>query len=256
MCRWKLSRLFPSRASNMREEILFISDLHLDRNEPDITRNFENFIKTRAADARVLYILGDLFEIWLGDDDPATEFSELFDAIKTLSVHCDIYFLPGNRDFLVGPQLAQRLGFSILEDEHIIQLGPQRAALMHGDALCTDDVEYLKFKSMVRNPLWQQQFLAKPLAERRAISEGLRQQSKDATRQKAVDITDVNALAVEECFDRLDIDLLIHGHTHRPAIHHLPGQRERIVLGDWHPQPSYLSWKDGQLSLVDDRVQH
>ena len=240
----------------MGEEILFISDLHLDRKQPEITQHFMQFIKTRAADARVLYILGDLFEIWLGDDDPADEFRELFTAIKQLSASCEIFFLAGNRDFLVGPALAGRLGFEILHDGHIIQLGKNRTALMHGDALCTDDVEYQKFKTMVRNPHWQQQFLAKPLAERRAISEGLRQQSKDATRQKELEITDVNAQAVDDCFERLGIDLLIHGHTHRPAIHRLPKQRQRIVLGDWHPQPSYLSWQNGQFSLIDARVQN
>jgi UDP-2,3-diacylglucosamine hydrolase len=239
----------------MGEEILFISDLHLDRKQSEITQNFMHFIKTRAVNARVLYILGDLFEIWLGDDDPADEFRELFAAIKNLSASCDIFFLAGNRDFLVGSDLAERLGFKIIHDEHTIQLGEQRTALMHGDALCTDDVEYLKFKAMVRDPQWQQQFLAKPLAERRAISEGLRQQSKDATSQKDMEITDVNAQAVDDCFERLEIDLLIHGHTHRPAIHRLPAQRQRIVLGDWHPQPSYLSWQDGQFTLADARVQ-
>ena len=239
----------------MDGEVLFISDLHLDRKQPEISRNLVHFLKTRAADARVLYILGDLFEVWLGDDDPAAELNEVFDALTQLSASCALYFLHGNRDFLVGQSLMTRLGMQLIEDEHRIDLDGQRVALMHGDALCSDDVEYQRFKTMVRNPQWQQQFLSKPLAERRAISVGLRQQSKDATHQKAMDITDVNAQAVDDCFERLDIDVLIHGHTHRPAIHALPGQRQRIVLGDWQPQPSYLSWRDGRFNLTDVRAQ-
>ncbi len=240
----------------MSEEILFVSDLHLDRSQPEITQHFIQFLKARAAHARALYILGDLFEVWLGDDDPADAFSEVFGALKRLSSSCELFFLAGNRDFLVGQALMTRLDMQLIEDEYRIKLGEHHVALKHGDALCTDDVEYQKFKAMVRNPQWQQQFLAKPLTERQAISEALRQQSKNATRQKAMEITDVNAQAVEDCFERLGIDVLIHGHTHRPAIHHLPGSRQRIVLGDWHPGPSYLSWKDGAFSLFDDRVAH
>lgn len=239
----------------MVAEILFISDLHLDRQQPEISHNFIHFLKTRAANARVLYILGDLFEIWLGDDDTAQGFSAVFDAVKSLSSHCDIFFIAGNRDFLVGDALAEQLGFSILPDEHIIELGDRRIALLHGDALCTDDVEYQQFKTMVRSPDWQRDFLHKPLQQRRAISEELRVQSQAATHQKAQQITDVNADAVEQCFNRLQIDTLIHGHTHRPAIHDLAHQRQRIVLGDWNPQPSYLSWCDNRFSLVDARVQ-
>ncbi len=255
MFHWKPSKYALSAENNMGGGILFISDLHLDQNQTEISQHFEHFIKARATDARALYILGDLFEIWLGDDDKAEHFQPLFDALNALSQHCRIFFLPGNRDFLVGQALADRIGMTLIEDEHIIELGQQRVALMHGDSLCVDDVEYQKFRQQVRHADWRQQFLARPLAERKAIADDLRRQSQAATRQKEYEIIDVNALAVEQCFARLAVDTLIHGHTHRPAIHSLAGQHQRIVLGDWRPEASYLSWKDGQFSLVDARVQ-
>jgi len=238
----------------MKDEILFISDLHLDRNQQQISLHFLNFIKTRAASARVLYILGDLFEVWSGDDDPAEEFTEIFDALKNLSKTTDIYFLAGNRDFLVGPQLAQKLGFEIIQGPHIIQQGSKRIALLHGDELCTDDIDYQKFKSMVRSSQWQHDFLSKPLSERLQITAQLRQQSKSEMAGKSADIMDVNQLEVTKVFKELNVDTIIHGHTHRPGIHQLENNRQRIVLGDWNPEPSYISGLDGELKLVDPRV--
>ncbi|MCP4078443.1 MAG: UDP-2,3-diacylglucosamine diphosphatase [Gammaproteobacteria bacterium] len=238
----------------MKDETLFISDLHLDRNKPEISLNFLNFIKTRASSARVLYILGDLFEVWSGDDDPAEEFTEIFDALKNLSTTTKIYFLHGNRDFLVGPQLAQKAGFEIIQGPHIIQQGSKRMALLHGDELCTDDIDYQKFKRMVRSQQWQQDFLSKPLSERLQITAQLRQQSKSEMAAKTASIMDVNQLAVTKVFDELNVDTIIHGHTHRPGIHPLGKNRQRIVLGDWSPDPSYLISLDGELELIDPRV--
>ena len=238
----------------MKDEILFISDLHLDRDQQEISFHFLNFIKTRASSARVLYILGDLFEVWSGDDDPAEEFTEIFDALKNLSKTTEIYFLPGNRDFLVGQQLAQKLGFEIIQGPHIIQLGSKRIALLHGDELCTDDIDYQKFKSMVRSSQWQHDFLSKPLSERLQITAQLRQQSKSEMAGKSADIMDVNQLEVTKVFKELNVDTIIHGHTHRPGIHQLENNRQRIVLGDWNPEPSYISGLDGELKLVDPRV--
>lgn len=238
----------------MNAETLFISDLHLDPDKPEISQNFLRFIKIRAAQARGLYILGDLFEAWLGDDDGAEAFTELFAAIKHLSTTCRICFVQGNRDFLVGEQLLHKLGARLLQEITIIQLGHHRVALMHGDQLCTDDTQYQAFRAQVRSLDWQQQYLAKPLAERQAIAKQLRRQSRQAMREKSDHIMDVNAQTVADSFDRLGVDTIIHGHTHRPALHSIAPDRQRIVLGDWNPEASYLSWKDGQFSLIDPRV--
>ncbi|MBT3205690.1 MAG: UDP-2,3-diacylglucosamine diphosphatase [Gammaproteobacteria bacterium] len=238
----------------MKNEILFISDLHLDRYKPDISLHFLNFIKTRASTARVLYILGDLFETWSGDDDPAIEFSEIFNALQKLAKSIEIYFLHGNRDFLVGEQLTKKLGITIIKSPHIINLGTHKVALLHGDELCTDDTDYQQFRKMVREKEWQHDFLAKPLSERLQITAQLRQQSKSEMGEKTTAIMDVNPLAVLQTFNQLNVDTLIHGHTHRPGIHSLEENRQRIVLGDWNPEPSYLSWLDEKLKLNDPRV--
>ncbi len=238
----------------MTEEILFISDLHLDRNNPGITAHFLKFIKTRAADVRVLYILGDLFEVWSGDDSPVEEFNDIFNALQNLANTTNIYFMHGNRDFLVGQQLAQKAGFSIIQSPTVITLGSTQVALLHGDELCTDDQAYQAFRKEVREQKWQHQFLAKSLSERLAITAQLRAKSNLEMTGKSVDIMDVNQQAVKDTFDRLKVSIMIHGHTHRPAIHLLDQHRRRFVLGDWKPEPSYISWSDGELKLIDSRV--
>ncbi len=238
----------------MTAEILFISDLHLDQNRPDISANFLSFIKTRALKARVLYILGDLFEVWSGDDDPAEEFSEIFNAMKEFSTSGDIYFLHGNRDFLVRQQLAQKAGFKILSSPFIIESGLQRIALLHGDELCTEDLEYQKFRKQVRSHQWQHDFLAKPLSERLSITKGLRKQSKTNMSAKTAEMMDVSQQAVINTFDQLKVNTIIHGHTHQPGIHSLDQDRFRYVLGDWNPDPSFISLSEGKLRLIDSRV--
>ncbi|MDJ0834327.1 MAG: UDP-2,3-diacylglucosamine diphosphatase [Gammaproteobacteria bacterium] len=238
----------------MSSEILFISDLHLDQGRPEISAQFVNFLKTRADEARVLYILGDLFEVWLGDDDPAEQFAEVFAALQGFSQSRPCYFMHGNRDFLIGSQLARKLGFEILDDPNVIELANYRVGLMHGDLLCTDDVDYQNFRRMVRSPDWQQQLLAKSLNERKAIAAQLREESGAAMSGKSNQIMDVNQQTVAQTFDQLNIDILIHGHTHRPAVHELDNNRQRIVLGDWNPGPSYLSLRGENFSLVDPRV--
>jgi len=239
--------------SNAMSETLFISDCHLDASRPEITQHFVEFIKTRASKARVLYILGDLFEVWLGDDDPAENLSPIFDVLFNLSKQTKIFFMAGNRDFLVGDQLAQKLNFEILSEPTFITLNQQKTALLHGDSLCTDDVDYQKFKALVRSDAWQQEFLAKPLSERQDIANHLRKTSKQATQQKQNAITDVNQHSVLEYFKTHDVTQIIHGHTHRPAIHKIQNLK-RIVLGDWQPNASYLSWNGHSLSLHDSRV--
>ncbi len=234
-------------------EILFISDLHLQQEQPETSVKLVEFIKARATNARALYILGDLFEVWLGDDDDSPEFCALFDALRSFSQRANLYFMPGNRDFLVGSKLARKLGFEILAEPYLLRLGEQSVALMHGDQLCTDDVDYQNFRRMVRAPEWQQEFLSKSLAERRKIASGLRQRSTDAMQEKTEMIMDVNPETVNRYFENLNIDVLVHGHTHRPAVHGLPAGT-RYVLGDWRPGPSYLSWNDGDWQLHDERV--
>lgn len=239
----------------MPEEYLFISDCHLDTSRLEITSNLLNFLDQRASSARYLYILGDLFEVWLGDDDPAPGFSEIIECLRHLSATTETYFLVGNRDFLLGEGMARRTGFRILNEPVNLDLGGKRVVVMHGDVLCTGDHEYQAFRTQVRDPRWQSDFLAKPLLERQQIAAGLRADSIAATLQKTVEIMDVNPDAVESCFDQHDAEVLIHGHTHRPGVHRYDRSRTRYVLGDWNPLPSYLSWTSSAgFELHDPRV--
>ena len=204
----------------MTDEYLFISDCHLDARKPEVSANLLNFIDHRAQSARFLYILGDLFEVWLGDDDPAPAYREVIASLSHLSKTTDIYFLAGNRDFLLGNELAQRAGFKILTEPVMLNLAGQSISLLHGDILCTDDLDYQAFRLKVRNPEWQAEFLQKPLLERQQIATGLRADSIAATLEKTDHITDTNADAVNAYFDQHDVEVVIHGHTHRPCVHH------------------------------------
>ena len=239
----------------MSDEYLFISDCHLDPGHPEIGAALLGFLRERAADASRLYILGDLFEVWLGDDDPAVEHAEVIDALQRRARDCELYFIGGNRDFLVGDSFAARIGMTRLDEPQRLEIGSMRVALLHGDTLCTDDTEYQAFRSMVRNPAWIAAAMAKPLHERRQLAAQLRADSKAAMSGKSNEIMDVNDAAVSELFDDNRVDLVIHGHTHRPAIHRYGPNRNRIVLGDWSAQPSYLSWRPGdRFFLSDPRV--
>ncbi|MFZ9039372.1 MAG: UDP-2,3-diacylglucosamine diphosphatase [Gammaproteobacteria bacterium] len=239
----------------MSDEYLFISDCHLDPERPQVADALLQFLQERAAAASHLYILGDLFEVWLGDDDPALEHRPVIDALQRLAATIPVYFMAGNRDFLLGRDFSARIGISLLEEPKFLRLGNQRTLLMHGDTLCTDDQDYQQFRSMVRSPAWQSEFLSQPLAERQRIAAGLRRDSADAMAQKSADIMDVNQRAVRDCFDQNRVDTIIHGHTHRPAVHRYGPDLQRLVLGDWNPGPSYLSWDHRQgFRLVDPRV--
>ena len=239
----------------MNDEYLFISDCHLDPERPPVATALLRFLQERAAAASHLYILGDLFEVWLGDDDPAPGHQPVIDALQGLAAKIPIYFIAGNRDFLLGREFAARIGFSLLEEPQHLQLGDQRVLLIHGDTLCTDDHDYQRFRSMVRSPAWQSEFLAQPLAERQRIAAGLRSDSANAMTNKSAEIMDVNQQAVRDCFDQNRVDTIIHGHTHRPAVHRYGPEQQRLVLGDWNPGPSYLSWDHQQgFRLVDPRV--
>jgi UDP-2,3-diacylglucosamine hydrolase len=239
----------------MGEEYLFISDCHLDAGRPWITQALTEFIQTRACKARRLYILGDLFEVWLGDDDTARGQSQVIDSLSQLASSCEVYFMAGNRDFLLGEAFAERVGMTLLQEPLVLQLGPSRVALLHGDSLCTDDHDYQAFRNMVRDRCWIDDFLAKPLAERQQIAAQLRSDSVAAMSKKSTEIMDVNATAVAECFHANRADVIVHGHTHRPATHRYGSNLTRIVLGDWVREPSFLSWQaDTGFTLTDPRV--
>lgn len=239
----------------MQLERLFISDCHLDAERPEITEALTNFLQVRAAKASHLYILGDLFEVWLGDDDSAPALAPVISTLSRLAQNCEIYFMAGNRDFLIGAAFASRVGLTLLAEPHSLQLGNSRVVLVHGDSLCTDDHDYQTFRNIVRNPQWQNEFLAKPLNERRQIAAQLRRDSVAATNVKASEIMDVNKDAVADLYQKSRADVIIHGHTHRPAVHHYPADLSRIVLGDWRPEPSYLSWTETKgFRLSDTRI--
>ena len=224
---------------------LFISDLHLSQDRPDITKLFIYFLQNIAPGASALYILGDLFEVWLGDDMVLPDYQAPIAAIKQLSQQgTPVYVMYGNRDFLMQTEFEKMSGAQIIYEPYIIDLYGTRTLLLHGDTLCTDDTEYQKFRAMVRDPQWQASMLAKPPQERLAMAKKLREISKSETAQKATDIMDVNQGTVESSMRSQHVLQLIHGHTHRPAEHQftLDGQAaRRIVLADWYKSGSYLS---------------
>lgn len=233
---------------------LLISDLHLDAERPKMTALFGRFIDEEANGADALYILGDLFETWVGDDDPSAAgavVAEKLLGLRTAGV--PVYFMRGNRDFLLSNDYARRAGMTILPDPAVVMLHGKPTLLMHGDTLCSDDIAYQQFRTQTRDPRWQQQFLSQPLAARLAFAERARAQSQ--VHQSALmakgsmeAITDVNTATVESTFARFGIDKMIHGHTHRPAVHaHKNG--ERTVLGDWYEQGSVLRMDSSGMHL-------
>lgn len=220
--------------------VYFISDLHLDDHRPDLLAAFSLYLKKIQVDAEALYILGDFFEAWIGDDDDAEWIAPLVKQLADFSSQVKCYFCHGNRDFLVGPGLAQRCGFTLLPQESTLNYEGRSYLLAHGDSYCTDDVQYQGFRQLLRSPQWQEEMLGKPLAERRLMAQALRNNSKAAQREKASDITDVNAAAIEQAISQNQADILIHGHTHRPKVHQIAladgRTAQRMVLGDWDEQ--------------------
>jgi len=227
---------------------LFISDLHLDAGEPETIRRFTGFVETEARAARALYILGDLFEAWVGDDEDDPRLAPVRTALADLTragVPCSL--MHGNRDFLIGTRFCEATGCRLLGDYERVDLYGNTVLLTHGDLLCTDDTRYLSLRATLRNPAWQRDFLAKPLAERRKIAAELRQLSAAEIAAKSYDIMDVNQTTVERTMRDHGVSLLLHGHTHRPAIHHfeLDGRpATRIVLGAWYEQASIVRWDE------------
>ena len=237
---------------------VFISDLHLDVNRPETTEQFYQVLAKQCHDIEVLYILGDLYEAWIGDDDDAELALDTQKALAACSASGTKIFLQrGNRDFLLGPRFAEAIGGQLLPDYAVITCAGEPALLMHGDLLCTQDTAYMQFRAQVHNPQWQQHMLSQSLLARRAFAEQARLASqahqgrlKDA--QQLESITDVTPSEVVDTMLRYGVRRMIHGHTHRPARHALQidGEAaERIVLGDWYQQASDLTVTDGKINL-------
>ena len=228
---------------------LFISDLHLDASRPHITRLFVDFVRDEARQASALYILGDLFEAWIGDDAADETADQVAAALAELHDHgVPCFFIHGNRDFLLGDAYARRARMTLLPDPCVIEIEGERVLLMHGDTLCTDDVPYQAFRAQSHSPAWQHAFLSQPIAKRQAFAEQARAESTRYTRSVADAITDVNADAVHAALRENKASRLIHGHTHRPAVHRIDldgTPAERSVLGDWYEQGSMLRMDGG-----------
>ena len=224
---------------------LFISDLHLSGEREEITELFINFLDQRASKADALYILGDLFEVWPGDDMIQPDYQSSISKMKQLANNgLPIFIMHGNRDFLMAEKFAEASGTTLIEDPTIIDLYGTPTLLMHGDTLCTDDVDYQKFRTMVRDPRWQTDFLSKSVEERLDMTSKYREISKTKMAEKTMEIMDVNQHSVEEAMLKGKIHQLVHGHTHRPATHDFivnDKDMKRIVLGDWYKQGSVLT---------------
>lgn len=233
---------------------LFIADLHLCVEEPAITAGFLRFLAGEARKADALYILGDLFEAWIGDDDPNPLHRQMAAAIKAVSdsgVPC--YFIHGNRDFLLGKRFARESGMTLLPEEKVLELYGRRVLIMHGDTLCTDDAGYQAFRAKVHKPWLQMLFLALPLFVRKRIAARMRANSKEANSSKSLAIMDVNQNAVVSAMEKHQVQWLIHGHTHRPAVHELIANQQpafRVVLGAWHTEGSMVKVTADDVELI------
>jgi len=224
----------------------FISDLHLQEDRPDITEAFLNFLDETASKSEKLYILGDLFEAWIGDDLKNDFIKEIRHALKETNKTTEIFIMHGNRDFLIGPEFATSSGTKLISDPYIEEMFGKSVLLMHGDLLCTADINYQSFRKTSRDKKWQKEFLSKPLKERQKIAKDLRDISKKATNQKKAEIMDVTPSEVLNTMERTSVNLLIHGHTHRPDSHDIQINNQpakRLVLGDWDRYGWYI-WMD------------
>ncbi|GIU44249.1 UDP-2,3-diacylglucosamine hydrolase [Shewanella sairae] len=230
---------------------LFVGDLHLSADRPDITQAFLTFLDTQLDDTDALYILGDLFEVWVGDDIAEPFANQLADAIKKASLKLPIFFIHGNRDFLIGNRFAQDCGMSLLPEVYNIDLYGVPSVILHGDSLCTLDKAYQRFRRF-RNQSWAKWLYAHlPKSKRLDIAAKLRSKSQSSNQQKSYTIMDVEPDAVLELLNATQTEQMIHGHTHRPAIHQLPNGKRRIVVGDWYEQGSMLSVTKDSVELIE-----
>jgi UDP-2,3-diacylglucosamine hydrolase len=240
-------------SADRRNRTLLVSDLHLDPSAPAIARQFIAFLRDEAREARALYILGDLFEAWLGDDDPDPAVREIVRELRALrDSGVPTYFMHGNRDFLVGSRFAAETGCTLLEDGTVVDLHGERVLLLHGDVLCTADTSYQRLRRILRNPLTLFVLRHLSLDTRRKLGRRLRAGSQMHVGSTAAEIMDVTPDEVVSALRRAGVTTMIHGHTHRPAIHALEVDgrpARRIVLGDWYTQGSVLEWRDDGIEL-------
>ena len=232
---------------------IFISDLHLSEDQPAISRGFIWFLETQLKDASRLFILGDFFELWIGDDYRTPFHQEIIDALA--KVDLPIFLMHGNRDFLLGQNFCDEIGAELLEDPYVMELSGQRVLLMHGDSLCVDDVQYMQVRGLLRSEAFQSDFLSKSPKERLAFAQSAREQSQAYTSEAAAEIMDVNQDEVVKALELAKVQTMIHGHTHRPAVHQLVtknGECQRFVLGDWSERAGWkiVASKQG-LELVE-----
>lgn len=249
------NKVSSDNKAQLQAVALFVSDVHLHPLLPRTTDAFIGFLREQAAHAQQLFLLGDLFEYWAGDDDAASAYPrEIIEALRdTADAGVDIFWIGGNRDFLVGQEFAMAAHVTHLQEPFVTEIANQRIVLVHGDAQCTDDEAYMKFRAQVRDPEWQKNFLGIPLAQRKAIIDGMRNGSREAQRSKSYEIMDVNAQAIASLFESSEATIMIHGHTHRPAMHYheVQGrQRTRHVLPDWDCDT--VSARGGWLALYSD----
>jgi len=227
---------------------LFVSDLHLEADRPEIADQFLRFLETEAQGADALYILGDLFESWVGDDDPNEHYAWIRQALRKLTrKNIPVFFMHGNRDFMVGATFAEQTGITILDDPSIKEIHGDMVLLSHGDVYCTDDIEYQAVRKMTRDPDWQAMMLQKSLEERVAFAAQARAASLAHGGTINEDITDVNSDAIDGALREAGVSIMLHGHTHRPAVHDLEidgTPARRIVLGDWYEQGSVVRWDE------------
>jgi UDP-2,3-diacylglucosamine hydrolase len=227
--------------------ILFISDLHLSKEQPELLRLFLSFLAGPAAKAEALYILGDLFEAWLGDDLVLPEYQPALDALRKLTNSgVPVHVMHGNRDFLLGQQFAAATGCTLIDDPTVIDLYGTPTLLMHGDLLCSDDIAYQQLRKQLRDEKWIAQFLALSVQERIAFAQRLRQQSKEETSYKSEASMDVNATTLSDYMRQYRVTHIIHGHTHRSAVHNYDDGSQRYVLGDWHDDHAMVLHCDNQ----------
>jgi UDP-2,3-diacylglucosamine hydrolase len=246
----------PRAPSVTPARYLFVSDVHLDVAAAEAQRQFLDFLRSQVAGpatARALYILGDLFESWVGDDDAGGERAAVLAALRQLTaggVAC--FLMHGNRDFLIGQEFCRQTGCQLLPDPVVADIDGERVLLTHGDALCTDDHSYQELRSIVRAPTWQRRFLSLPLSDRQMLADEVRAGSRAHTTRTIPKVMDVNTAAVMAAFDAARVRTMIHGHTHRPAVHDALVRDQpvqRIVLGAWYEQGSYLAYENGRYEL-------
>ena len=234
--------------------IAFISDLHISEAQSEIGEQFIDFLGHHALKYNALYILGDLFEYWLGDDDINPYLNKIKKALKDYTQSgIPTYFIHGNRDFLIGKRFSAETGIKILSDPTIIQIYNEDILISHGDLFCTDDISYQATRELTRDPKWQNMMLNKSLEERKAFAYEARLKSKNHMKDLASKITDVNQSEITNTFKKFNLKTIIHGHTHRPAIHNTKInniEHKRIVLGDWYDQGSCLEWDESGPNLI------